>query len=90
MNEDNETVTTEQLLKMVRALTESNEKLSAKVNDQATRTEGQVDYYHCNMCGERLSPGTRCKRHPDETVMGIGIVFNPRSNTVRMGPVSKS
>lgn len=85
-----EAVTNEQLMKMVRALQESNDKLAAKVNEQTTREAGQVDYYHCNACGVRLKQGERCKIHPDEVVMGVGVVFNPNENTVRMGAVTKS
>jgi len=85
-----EQVTTQQLLKMVKALTDSNKALELKVGEQATRSEGQVDYYMCNACGVRLKPGERCTQHPADKVHGMGIVFNPRTNSVRLGAVSKS
>jgi hypothetical protein len=90
MSKNDETVTTDQLLKMVKDLQATVDTQAKKLGEQATRTAGQVDFYHCNLCGEHLKAGERCKRHPDEVVMGVGAVFNPYDNTVRMGPVSKS
>jgi len=85
-----EQVTTQQLLKMVKALSDQNKALEAKVGEQATRSEGQVDYYMCNACGARLPNGERCKKHPNDAVHGVGVVFNPRTNSVRIGAVSTS
>ena len=85
-----EPVTNDQLLKMVRDLQATVDTQAKKLGEQATRTAGQVDFYHGNLCGTHVKAGERCARHPDETVIGVGAVFNPYDNTVRMGPVSKS
>ena len=93
MNPEDEkpaSVSNEQLLSMVKALQDKNTALETKLGDKVTREENQVDYYHCNACGKRLKKGERCPDHPREQVVGMGIVFNPRTNSVRTGSVSRS
>lgn len=90
MPEVNAEPTIADLVKIVGELQRKNDALEAKVTDAAATAAGEVDFYQCNACGVHLDNGARCKTHPDEQVNGIGNVFNPLANTVRLGMVSRS
>lgn len=89
MSEDNEPSIAD-LVKIVGELQRKNDALEAKVTDAAATVAGTIDYYQCNACGVHLENGKRCPQHPNEQVNGIGNVFNPVANTVRLGMVTRS